>query len=44
MAAAMGKGPGDFILDSYYRLFMKTREALGFRGQDMVFDDSGRSQ
>lgn len=44
MASRMGKGPADFILDSYYRLFAKTREALGFRGQDMVFDDPGRSQ
>lgn len=44
MVAAMGKGPGDVILDSYYQLFMKTREALGFRGSDMVFDDPGRSQ
>lgn len=44
MAAAMGKGVGDFILDSYYRLFMKTREPLGFKGPDMVFDDPGRSQ
>jgi adenylate cyclase class 2 len=44
MAAAMGKGAGDFILDSYYGLFMKTREALGFKGHDMVFDDPGRSQ
>jgi adenylate cyclase class 2 len=44
MAAAMGKGPRDFILDSYYGLFMKTREALGFRGHDMVFDDPGRCQ
>ncbi|MCX6543693.1 MAG: class IV adenylate cyclase [Acidobacteria bacterium] len=43
MAAAMGKGTSDYILDSYYRLFMKTREALGFKGQDMVFDDPGRS-
>ncbi len=44
MAAAMGKGRADFILDSYYGLFMKTREALGFKGHDMVFDDPGRFQ
>jgi len=44
MAAALGKGPADYLLDSYYRLFAKTREALGFRGQDMVFDDPGRAQ
>jgi len=43
-AAAMGKGPADYILDSYYRLFAHNREALGFRGTDMVFDDPGRTQ
>jgi adenylate cyclase class 2 len=43
-AAAMGKGPADYVLDSYYRLFANNREALGFRGTDMVFDDPGRTQ
>ena len=43
-AAAMGKGPGDYILESYYRLFANNREALGFKGTDMVFDDPGRAQ
>ena len=42
-AAAMGRGTGDYILDSYYALFMKNREALGFKGTDMVFDDPGRA-
>jgi adenylate cyclase, class 2 len=42
MAAAMGKTPADFILDSYYRLFEKYRDALGFRGTDMIFDDLDR--
>ncbi|MEI6667139.1 MAG: class IV adenylate cyclase [Acidobacteriota bacterium] len=44
MAAALGKGPADYILDSYFRLFEKTREALGFKGRDMIFDDPGRAQ
>ena len=38
----MGRAPADFILDSYYRLFQKYREALGFRGTDMIFDDLDR--
>jgi hypothetical protein len=42
MAAAMGRTPADFILDSYYSLFVKNREALGFRGTDMIFDDLDR--
>lgn len=39
MASDLGKGASDFILDSYYRLFQKYRDALGFRGTDMVFDE-----
>jgi adenylate cyclase, class 2 len=41
-AAALGRTAADYILDSYYGLFMKYREALGFRGFDMVFDDPDR--
>ena len=41
-AAALGRTTADYILDSYYGLFMKYREALGFRGAHMVFDDPGR--
>ena len=41
-AGDLGRGPGDYILDSYYALFQKYREALGFTGPDMVFDDPGR--
>jgi adenylate cyclase class 2 len=41
-AAALGKGPADYILDSYHRLFLTYREALGFAGHDMVFDDPSR--
>ena len=28
---ALGKGPADYILDSYHRLFLTYRERLGFR-------------
>ena len=41
-AAAMGKTTADFILDSYHGLFLKYRDALGFRGFDMVFDEPDR--
>ena len=37
-----GARPADYILDSYCGLFMKYREALGFRGTDMVFDEPDR--
>ena len=38
MAAAMGRGPTDYILDSYRGLFLQHREALGLTGADMLFD------
>jgi adenylate cyclase class 2 len=38
MAAALGRGPADYILDSYRGLFLQRREALGLAGADMVFD------
>jgi adenylate cyclase, class 2 len=38
MAAALGRGPSDYILDSYRGLFSQRREALGLTGADMVFD------
>jgi adenylate cyclase class 2 len=38
MAAAMGRGPSDYILDSYRGLFLQRRDALGLTGADMVFD------
>jgi len=41
-ARAMGRGPADYILDSYHRLFLNSREALGFTGHDMVFDEFDR--
>ena len=42
MAAAMGRSPADYILDSYRGLFLKYRESLGLTGTDMVFDQPGR--
>jgi len=42
IAAALGRTTRDYILDSYYGLFVKYREALGFRGTDMVFDEPDR--
>jgi adenylate cyclase class 2 len=41
LAGALGRGPGEYILDSYHRLFLTARDALGFRGHDCVFDDPG---
>jgi adenylate cyclase class 2 len=41
-AHALGRGPGDYILDSYHRLFLASRDALGFAGHDMVFDEPDR--
>jgi adenylate cyclase class 2 len=37
MAAALGRTPADYILDSYRGLFVQHREALGLTGTDMVF-------
>jgi adenylate cyclase class 2 len=38
MAEALGRGPGDYLLDSYRGLFLKHRDAFGLTGTDMVFD------
>ncbi len=38
MAAALGRGPSDYILDSYRGLFLQHRAALGLTASDMVFD------
>jgi adenylate cyclase class 2 len=38
MAAAMGRTPADYILDSYRGLFLKRAAVLGLSGTDMVFD------
>lgn len=42
MARALGKGPPDYILDSYHRLFLTWREVLGFAGHNMIFDEPDR--
>jgi adenylate cyclase class 2 len=38
MAAAMGRSPADFVLDSYRGLFVKLRGEHGRNGSAMVFD------
>ena len=40
MTRALGRSPADFIIDSYYRLFMKRREEFGLAGPFMVFTSS----
>jgi adenylate cyclase class 2 len=40
MAEALGKSSADYVLDSYRSLFLKTRDALGLTGTDMVFGDA----
>jgi adenylate cyclase, class 2 len=39
MALALGKGPADYLVDSYRALFLQHREACGLTGQDMVFEE-----
>ncbi|HSL23830.1 MAG TPA: class IV adenylate cyclase [Vicinamibacterales bacterium] len=38
LAAALGCGPADYLLDSYRGLFLKLRDAYGLTGCDMVFE------
>jgi adenylate cyclase class 2 len=38
MAEALGRGPADYVLDSYRGLFLQHRDAYGLTGTDMVFD------
>lgn len=38
-AAALDRGPDDFILDSYRGIFLKARDAQGLVGSDMVFEE-----
>ena len=38
MTAALGRTPADFIVQSYYSLFMQHRQAQGTTAHDMVFD------
>ena len=37
MATALGRTPADFIVDSYYRLFMKRRDEFTLTGPHMLF-------
>jgi adenylate cyclase class 2 len=39
MAEALGRGPGDYILDSYRGLFLRHCEQTGAPITDMLFDD-----
>ncbi len=40
MAESLGRGPSDYIVDSYRALYLTCREALGLTGTDMVFEES----
>ena len=37
MTRALGRTPADFIVDSYYRLFLKRRDQFGLPGPHMLF-------
>ena len=39
MAEALGRGPGDYLLDSYRRLFIRHCEQRGVPVTDMLFDN-----
>ena len=38
MAEALGRGPDDYVVDSYRSLFLKHRDAHGLTASDMIFD------
>jgi len=38
MAAALGRSPADYIVDSYRALFLQHRDEIGLIGPDMLFD------
>jgi len=40
-AQMLGRGPGDYVLDSYRGLFIQHCEQLGVEPTDMLFDDDG---
>ena len=42
MTQALGRSSGDFIRDSYYRLFQTRREQFGLGGPHMLFSGSGK--
>ncbi|CAN5452791.1 hypothetical protein BH23ACI1_BH23ACI1_07260 [soil metagenome] len=37
MTAALGRSPADYILQSYYALFIRHRSKVGLAGDDMLF-------
>jgi len=39
MAEALGRGPGDFMLDSYRRIYVNDCAARGIAPADMLFED-----
>jgi len=39
MAEALGRGPGDYLTDSYRRLYVQDCEARGIPPGDMLFED-----
>ena len=40
-AEALGRGPSDYLLDSYRGIFMEHRRAHGLPATDMLFEDDG---
>ena len=42
VAAALGRGPSDYLLDSYRRLFLRHCDERGLSATDMLFDDDDR--
>jgi adenylate cyclase class 2 len=39
MAQALGRGPSDYLVDSYRGLFLQNRAQSGLTGRDMLFED-----
>jgi hypothetical protein len=39
-ARALGRGPDDYLLDSYRALFMEHRRARGLPATDMLFEEA----
>jgi adenylate cyclase class 2 len=39
-ASALGRGPSDYVLDSYRGLFLAHRDGHGLTGRDMVFESA----
>ena len=40
MAAALGRQPSDYVLDSYRGLFLADRDSRGLTGRDMLFESA----